>query len=107
MALLWYNFGMEQAVTFTLSVSLSFLGHHLGERLLQVYRKKSPRLVVRGYRVHHSFFGILAVVIGLVFAGSYTMLATLGYGLGTIWQHRWAHNQAKEKGMVFITKVQS
>ena len=98
---------MSYVVTFTLSVSLSFLGHHFVENLLKRRRGGLPRFVVRGYRVHHSFFGALALVIGLAFAGSYPMLATLGYGIGNLWQHKWIHNRASEKGLVFLTRAQS
>ncbi|KKW29499.1 MAG: hypothetical protein A3K06_01490 [Candidatus Doudnabacteria bacterium RIFCSPHIGHO2_01_52_17] len=96
---------MNYVVTLTLSVSLSFLGHHFAESLLKRRRGSLPRLVLRGYRVHHSFFGALAVVIGLAFAGSYPLLATLGYGIGNLWQHKRAHNQENEKGMTLLTRV--
>ena len=94
---------MEHFFTLFLTGITSFFGHHLGERILTKNRKKNVRLVLKGYQIHHSFWGLIAIVTALISTGIYTT-ALFGYGIGNIWQHKKTHNKANEKGMVFITR---
>jgi len=97
---------MEQFFALILTGVTSFFGHHFGERFLECFftrRKKELSLVLKGYQIHHSFFGLLAILTALITTGIYTT-ALFGYGIGNIWQHKRTHNKINEKGMVFITK---
>lgn len=94
---------MDHFFTLFVSGMTSFFGHHFGERFLSKNRKRNVRLVLKGYQVHHSVFGLLAILAAFISAG-YTTFALFGYGLGNIWQHKRTHNKVNEKGMVFITK---
>ncbi len=66
---------------------------------------KNIQLRIKGYQIHHSFFGALAIILAVFLAGGVYFFAMLGYGLGNIWQHKLAHNQVNEKGLVFISRI--
>ena len=94
---------MDHFFTFLVSGIASFFAHHAGEKFFTKNGKRNIRLVFRGYQIHHSFFGVIAILAAFISAG-YTTFALFGYGLGNIWQHKRAHNKANENGMVLITR---
>ncbi len=96
---------MTYTIAFITSTIISFWAHHFGERFFTGNRTKNIRLVVKGFQVHHSFWGVLVIAIATVFTGGVIMFALLGYGLGNIWQHKKTHNAINERGMVFISKI--
>lgn len=96
---------MTYVITLFTSAIVSFFGHQFAEKFLTRNRTQNIRLIVGGYQIHHSFFGMLAIAIALILAGGSLMSMLFGYGLGNIWQHKKTHNQLNEKGFVFITKI--
>ena len=94
---------MEQFFALFLSGTTSFFGHHFGERFLTKNGKRNVDLVLKGYRIHHSTFGLLAIIGALISTGLYAPVL-FGFGIGNIWQHKKTHNKINEKGMVFITR---
>lgn len=96
---------MDHFFILLLSSLSSFWGHHFGERFLTKNKKRSVRLVIKNYHVHHSIFGVLAIIAAFIAASSFATIALFGFGLGNIWQHKRAHNKANEKGLVFISKI--
>lgn len=94
---------MEQFFALFLTGITSFFGHHIGERFLTKKGEKKIRLVLKGYQIHHSFWGLLAILTAFISTGLYAT-ALFGYGIGNIWQHKRTHNKANEKGLIFITK---
>ena len=95
---------MTHAITLVSTTLLAFYAHHYAEKRLTRNWTRDFKLVVKGYQIHHSFFGAVAVLIGLIFTSSFVLTILLGYGLGNIWQHKKTHNRVNEKGLVFITK---
>jgi len=95
---------MEQAVTFLGSAVVAFYSHHYAEKYFTRNWTRNIRLVIKGYQIHHSTWGVLAMAASLVFTSGLMTLALLGYGLGNIWQHKKTHNRINEKGLVFITR---
>ena len=96
---------MEQFFVLILSSLSSFWGHHFGERFFD--KKRDKCLVIKNYHIHHSVFGILAITAAITMASSFTTLALFGFGIGNIWQHKRTHNKVNERGLVFISKVNS
>lgn len=69
-------------------------------------KKDKIDLVVKGYHIHHSVWGFLAICYAIFFAGSVAMaVGAVGFGLGNLWQHKNTHNRMNERGMVFIEKI--
>lgn len=95
---------MEHFFVLLISGVSSFFGHHFGERFFD--KNKTAKLVLKGYQIHHSFFGLIALLLAFISSGIYA-LALVGYGIGNIWHHKKTHNNVNEKGMVFITKDQT
>ncbi|VVA44473.1 conserved hypothetical protein [Candidatus Roizmanbacteria bacterium] len=56
-------------------------------------------LIIFGYRLHHSLYGLLIIIIGLLFNNSTNPLLLISIGLGNITQHYFSGD-----GFVFITK---
>jgi|GEM_PF-6036188 len=96
---------MPYIVSFITSASVSFLAHHFAERKLSKGWTKDVRLVFRNYHIHHSFFSALIIAIAFIVTGGIVTFIFIGYGIGSMWQHKFTHNQQSEKGMVFITKI--
>ncbi|MDZ4243669.1 MAG: hypothetical protein U1C57_01035 [Candidatus Doudnabacteria bacterium] len=94
---------MYQILTLSLSSLVAFFAHHHGEKFLK--RRKNIRLILKGYHIHHSLFGAMAIFVGIIFSSGLLMFALLGYGLGNIWQHKYTHNKVNEKGMVFVSRI--
>jgi hypothetical protein len=95
---------MNDALLITAAALVSFSAHDLFESILGRHKHHFV-IKIRGYHLHHSFFGMLIAVVGLAYASGIIALICCGYGLGNIWQHKIAHNRVAEKGMVFITKA--
>ncbi|MBI4050451.1 MAG: hypothetical protein HY396_00540 [Candidatus Doudnabacteria bacterium] len=96
---------MTSTITLLTSAVVTFLAHHFGEKFFTRNWTKQIRLTIKGYQIHHSFWGAVAIVIATIFTSGTIMFALLGYGLGSIWQHKKTHNSLSEKGLVFITRV--
>ena len=92
---------MDQFFILLISSISSFFGHHFGERFFD--KNKKAKLVLKGYQIHHSVFGLAALLLSFISTGIY-ISALVGYGIGNIWHHKKTHNSVNEKGMVFITK---
>ncbi|EKE13772.1 MAG: hypothetical protein ACD_12C00827G0002 [uncultured bacterium] len=56
-------------------------------------------LIVFGYRLHHSLYGLIIIIIGLLFNNLTNPLLLISIGLGNIIQHYFSGD-----GLVFITK---
>lgn len=96
---------MNQALTLAISAVCTFLGHHLGERYFTRGHTRKIRIVLKGYQIHHSFFGILTAAIAIIFTGGWLMFVLFGYSLGNLWQHKYTHNRLGEKGLIFLSKI--
>jgi hypothetical protein len=90
-------------------ITTIFFGFITGYIFAYVYEKIAFRIgkklnktqvVFLGYKLHHSIYGLLAIIIALFFL-AHIMLATflITFGLGIIIQHYFTGD-----GMVFITK---
>ncbi len=95
---------MLYATAILSSATVSYFAHHWAEAFLK-NRGANIRLVVKGYHVHHSFFGALFLLIGIVFTSSVVAAIMAGYGVGNLWHHKITHNRAQEKGLVFLNKL--
>ena len=96
---------MEQTIIFISSGVTAFFAHDWTEKRLTQNGKKQIRLVVKGYQIHHSFFGMLAIFYAILVASGGLAAILIGYGLGNIWQHKVTHNRVNENGLVFISKT--
>ncbi len=98
---------MEYPLVLLASAGTAFLVHDILDKRWIGRDHANMRLIVRGYHFHHSFFGALIILIALLFtSGGLVTVICCGYGVGNIWQHKLTHNRIKEKGMVFVTKMQ-
>ena len=93
-----------QAVILLISSITSYFSHHFGERVLSG-KFRDIRLKFRNYQIHHSFWGVLAIILSVIFLSGNTMVAVIGYGIGNILQHKITHNRVSEKGIVFVTRL--
>lgn len=93
----------EYFFTLLISGTASFFAHHFSEKFFTKNGKKKVKLILKGYQIHHSAWGLLAIIGALISTGLYAT-AMFGYGIGNIWQHKRSHNKANENGLVFITK---
>ena len=91
--------------TLSVSMLISFLVHQWGEQYFTRRGTRPIKLVIRGYQVHHSFFGALAILLAPILASGLIVVAALGYGIGNIWQHKKTHNSVNERGFIFISRV--
>lgn len=84
-----------------LSFVFGYLISHIYEQIgLSLTKKiKVSGLIVFGFRLHHSLYGLSAIIIALVFYNSSTSLLIISAGLGNITQHYFSGD-----GFVFITK---
>ena len=96
---------MTLYLSFIISATISYLGHHFGEHFFSKRGTRNINLVFKGYQIHHSTWGALVIALAIIFASGVVASAMLGYGIGNIWQHKKTHNAAKEKGMIFISKA--
>ena len=96
---------MTEIFAFSLSSIIAFYTHSVAEKFLSRGEKKNVRLIFHGIQIHHSFWGAMIAVIGLIFASGVFATVLFGYGVGNIFQHKVTHNRINEKGMVFLTKV--
>lgn len=87
------------------SILIAWLGHHWGEKIFTRNGRRQLKIIIKGYHVHHSCFGIVAIIGALVAASAVSAAMLVGYGIGNIWQHKHTHNRVNEKGFVFISKV--
>jgi hypothetical protein len=98
---------MNYVLVLLISAAVSFFVHDFLDRNYIGLNKRNIRLVLRGYHIHHSFVGALVIACAFLFSGGgYVAFACYGYGMGNIWQHKVTHNRVKQKGMVFITRLQ-
>lgn len=95
---------MTEAIAFIIAAGLSFAGHEIGEWYATRGRTRDVRLIIKGFHIHHSFFGLLALVGGFLVFTNVVMFIFIGYGVGNIWQHKKTHDRVNEKGLVFITR---
>ncbi len=56
-------------------------------------------LIFFGYRLHHSLYGLLTIIIALIFYNSSISFLFISIGLGNITQHYFSGD-----GLMFITK---
>ena len=96
---------MNEFIATIVSAAATFFAHYAAERLIAKKRKKGVRFVLRGYHIHHSFFGIVLLAAALTVAGGIYAFIMFGYGIGNLWQHKYTHNKANEPGMVFIQRL--
>lgn len=96
---------LEYATVVAAATGLSFYIHDYLDKNYIGRNHRDVKLIIRGWHLHHSFFGAIAIVVGAVFLGGSLSLVFVGYGLGNIWQHKLTHNRVQEKGMVFVSRV--
>lgn len=94
-----------QAIIFTLSAAAAYLGHEVAEWFLKQRTGRKIRLVIKKHQIHHSFFGLMMILLAINFFSGVWAIILYGYGLGNIWQHKITHNRTNESGMVFISKI--
>ncbi|MGE5392502.1 MAG: hypothetical protein ACM3NH_02035 [Candidatus Saccharibacteria bacterium] len=87
---------------FILVAAATFLLHDWLERML-VRKYGEIALVWRGYHIHHSVYGVLAICLALLIGGKALIIGG-GFGLGNLWQHKATHNRQNEKGLVLVTR---
>ena len=71
-----------------LAFILGFIAAYVYEILaysvaLRVFHQNNPGLIIGGYRLHHSLYGILFLILGAAHKKEFY----LGFGLGIIVQH--------------------
>ncbi|PIR97392.1 MAG: hypothetical protein COT91_01655 [Candidatus Doudnabacteria bacterium CG10_big_fil_rev_8_21_14_0_10_41_10] len=98
---------MAFVAVFLGSAVTSFYAHHFAEKFFTRNWTRNIRLIFKGYQIHHSTFGAMAIVVAVIIAGSFFAVVLFGYGLGNVWQHKKTHNKFDQKGMVFISKIPS
>ena len=98
---------MAYAATLLGSAFVTYFAHHYGEKFFTRNWTKKVRLIFKGYQIHHSAFGALAIVVALIISNIFATLILFGYGLGNIWQHKKTHNRFNQRGMVFISRMLS
>ena len=96
---------MLESFAFLTSISIAFLGHEFAERKITNHGAKQVKWIVKGRQIHHSFFGVLFIVFGIIALSGMWTVVFLGYGVGNIWHHKFTHNRVNESGLVFISRM--
>ena len=95
---------MTYALTLLGSTFIAFFAHHFVEKKLTRNWTRNLRVIIRGYQIHHSTWGAVALVMSIAFTSGLLMMAILGYAIGNIWQHKYTHNRINEPGFIFLSK---
>jgi hypothetical protein len=96
---------MTMLFTLSLSSFVTFYSHHFAEKFLTQNGVRNFRLILNGYHIHHSVFGLATLFVALIFLSGIMATIFVGYGIGNIWQHKYTHKRVNESGIVFITKL--